>query len=141
MALSMDEERMLAEIERRLADDDPVLAARLTSFRLPRLSLGPRSARARLTASLLMLVVVAAVSVFVYALMPFRGQPMGHAPGHTGGPSAPASSATALGSSAAASSAVIRPPARTAQASAHVTQPKAGQGQVVSSGRSGAHGK
>jgi hypothetical protein len=82
MALSMDEERMLAEIERRLADDDPVLAARLTSFRLPRLSLAPRSPRGRLTASLLMLVVVAAVSVFVYALMPFRGQSPGNVAGH-----------------------------------------------------------
>jgi hypothetical protein len=79
MALSMDEERMLAEIERRLADDDPVLAARLTSFRLPRLSFAPRSSRGRLTASLLMLMVVAAVSVFVYAMMPFRGQVPGSA--------------------------------------------------------------
>ncbi|MGH3159424.1 MAG: DUF3040 domain-containing protein [Streptosporangiaceae bacterium] len=83
MALSMDEERLLAEIERRLADDDPVLAARLTSFRLPRLSLAPRSARARLTASLLMLVVVAAVSVFVYTLMPFRGQNGGNTAAHS----------------------------------------------------------
>jgi hypothetical protein len=74
MALSMDEQRMLAEIERRLADDDPVLAARLTSFRLPRLTFATRSARSRLTASLLMLVVVGVVSVFVYALIPFRGQ-------------------------------------------------------------------
>jgi len=82
MALSMDEERMLAEIERRLADDDPVLAMRLTSFRLPRLSLAPRSSRARLTASLLMLLVVAAVSVFVYALMPFKGQNAGNAATH-----------------------------------------------------------
>jgi hypothetical protein len=82
MALSMDEERMLAEIERRLADDDPLLAARLTSFRLPRLSLAPRSSRGRLTASLLMLLVVAAVSVFVYAMMPFRGQSPGNVAGH-----------------------------------------------------------
>jgi hypothetical protein len=75
MALSMDEQRVLAEIERRLAHDDPVLAARLTAFRLPRLSLAPRSARSRLVASLLMLGVVAVISVFVYALMPFRSQP------------------------------------------------------------------
>jgi len=74
MALSMDEERMLAEIERRLADDDPVLAARLTSFRLPRLTLATRSARSRLMTSLLMLVVVGVVAVLVYALIPFRGQ-------------------------------------------------------------------
>ena len=74
MALPMDEQRMLAEIERRLADDDPVLAARLTAFRLPRLTFATRSARSRLVASLLMLVVVGVVSVFVYALIPFRSQ-------------------------------------------------------------------
>ena len=74
MALSMDEQRMLAEIERRLADDDPVLAARLGAFRLPRLTFAIRSARSRLVASLLMLVVVGVISVFVYALIPFRGQ-------------------------------------------------------------------
>lgn len=139
MALSMDEERMLAEIERRLADDDPVLAARLTSFRLPRLSLGPRSARARLTASLLMLMVVAAVSVFVYALMPFRGQATGNSPGHTGAPSAPTTSATALGSSPAGSSPAIRQAGSAPGTSSHATQSKADQ--VAPSGPSSARGK
>jgi Protein of unknown function (DUF3040) len=122
----MDEERMLAEIERRLADDDPMLAARLTSFRLPRLSLGARSARARLTASLLMLVVVAAVSVFVYALMPFRGQTTGNSPGRTGGRSSPSISATAAGSSSGDNQAAIRPAGRTARTSTHGTQAKGG---------------
>jgi len=88
MALSKEEQQVLAEIERKLAGDDPVLAARLTTFRLPRMSLAPRSPRARLGASLLMLVVVAAVSVFVYVLMPFRGQPA-QAPVVSGGSSAP----------------------------------------------------
>src|SRR5216683_547833 len=83
MALSMDEQRMLAEIERRLADDDPVLAARLTSFRLPRLTLATRSARSRLMTSLLMLVVVGVVAVFVYALIPFRSQADRVGPVHT----------------------------------------------------------
>jgi|HubBroStandDraft_2_1064218.scaffolds.fasta_scaffold1578849_1 hypothetical protein len=117
MALSMDEERMLAEIERRLADDDPVLASRLTTFRLPRLSLAPRSARARLTASLLMLVVVAAVSVFVYALMPFRGQNAGNAASHsTTAPTHPSISQASIrpsgkGTSPAPSSSNLSPPA------------------------------
>ena len=35
MALSMDEQRALAEIERRLAADDPGLATCLTAFRRP----------------------------------------------------------------------------------------------------------
>ena len=83
MALSMDEQRMLAEIERRLADDDPMLAARLTAFRLPRLTFAIRSARSRLVASLLMLVVVGVVSVFVYALIPFRGQAARLGGGHS----------------------------------------------------------
>jgi Protein of unknown function (DUF3040) len=87
MALSMDEQRMLAEIERRLADDDPVLAARLTAFRLPRLTFATRSARSRLMASLLMLVVVGVVSVFVYALIPFAraADHVGVQPGPGGG--------------------------------------------------------
>jgi len=94
MALSKDEQQVLAEIERRLADDDPVLATRLTTFRLPRLTLAPRSPRARLLASLLMLVVVAVVSVFVYVLMPFRGQAPGQlTPRGTASPSHPAMTA------------------------------------------------
>lgn len=72
MALSMDEQRMLAEIERRLAAEDPGLAARMSSFRRP----GPanifRSARARVIGSLLTVVVVATVSLLVYAMVPFR---------------------------------------------------------------------
>lgn len=138
MALSMDEERMLAEIERHLADDDPVLAARLTSFRLPRLSLGARSARARLTASLLMLVVVAAVSVFVYALMPFRGQTTGNTPGRTGAPSVPTMSAAA-GSPSATSPPAIRAAGRSPRTSAHGTQPKHGRA-AAPSGSAKAHG-
>jgi hypothetical protein len=72
MALSMDEQRMLAEIERRLAAEDPGLAARMSSFRRP----GPtnvfRSARARVIGSLLAVVVVAMISLMVYAMVPFR---------------------------------------------------------------------
>ena len=56
MALSMDEQRILDEMERRLADDDPRLASRLASLGRPGLAVA--------------LVVV--VSVLVYAMMPFR---------------------------------------------------------------------
>ena len=38
MALSMEEQRILAEIERQLADDDPSLAVRLSTFRRPGLT-------------------------------------------------------------------------------------------------------
>jgi Protein of unknown function (DUF3040) len=131
MALSMDEERMLAEIERRLADDDPVLAMRLTSFRLPRLSLAPRSPRARLTASLLMLLVVAAVSVFVYALMPFRGQNGGNVATHG---SAPPSHPTLSASGKSVPSASFRSAGRSSQA------PGTGQGTPRPSGSSASDG-
>jgi hypothetical protein len=72
MALSMDEQRVLAEIERRLAADDPGLATCLTSFRRP----GPvavlRSPRARIVGSLFTVLLVAMVSLMVYAMIPFR---------------------------------------------------------------------
>ena len=72
MALSMDEQRMLAEIERRLAAEDPRLAVHLSSFRRPgRISVF-RSARARIIGSLLTVAVVAMVSLMVYAILPFR---------------------------------------------------------------------
>jgi Protein of unknown function (DUF3040) len=72
MALSMDEQRALAEIERRLAADDPGLATCLTAFRRP----GPvnvlRSPRARIIGSLFTVLLVAMVSLMVYAMIPFR---------------------------------------------------------------------
>jgi hypothetical protein len=72
MALSMDEQRMLAEIERRLAAEDPKLAARLSAFRRPSRVGIFRSARARVVGSLLTVAVVAMVSLMVYAILPFR---------------------------------------------------------------------
>jgi hypothetical protein len=70
MALPMDEQRMLDEIEHRLADEDPVLAARLTAFGPPGLSITLRSRRGRMLASLIALVTLAVISVAAYALMP-----------------------------------------------------------------------
>ena len=72
MALSMDEQRILAEIERRLAAEDPGLAARMSSFRRPSPVNIFRSTRARVIGSLLTIVVVATVSLLVYAILPFR---------------------------------------------------------------------
>ena len=74
MALSMDEQRILEEMERKLADDDPLLASRLTSFGHPGLAVLMRSRRARIVLSFLALVVIAAVSLLVYALTPFRSE-------------------------------------------------------------------
>ena len=72
MALSMDEQRILEEMERKLVDDDPLLASRLTSFGRPGLAALMRSRRARIVLSFLALVAIAAVSLAVYALTPFR---------------------------------------------------------------------
>jgi hypothetical protein len=59
-------------MERKLADDDPLLASRLTSFGRPALPAMMRSRRARIVLSFLALIVIAAVSLAVYALTPFR---------------------------------------------------------------------
>ena len=72
MALSMDEQRVLAEIERRLAADDPGLATCLTSFRRPSPATVLRSPRARIIGSLFTVLLVAMVSLMVYAMIPFR---------------------------------------------------------------------
>jgi hypothetical protein len=72
MALSMDEQRALAEIERRLVADDPGLAACLTAFRRPGPARVLRSPRARIIGSLFTVLLVAMVSLMVYAMIPFR---------------------------------------------------------------------
>jgi cytoskeletal protein RodZ len=72
MALSADEQRALAEIERRLATDDPGLATCLTAFRRPGPSRVLSSPRARIIGSLFTVLLVAMVSLMVYAMIPFR---------------------------------------------------------------------
>src|SRR5947207_4141170 len=72
MALSMDEQRALAEIERRLAADDPGLATCMTAFRRPGPARVLRSPRARIIGSLFAILLVAMVSLMVYAMIPFR---------------------------------------------------------------------
>jgi hypothetical protein len=94
MALSMDEQRMLDEMQRKLADDDPLLASRLTSFGRPGLSALLKARRVRIILSLLAVVVIAAVSLGLYALAPFRAgfdrtiQGRAAVP-HASGPAAP----------------------------------------------------
>ena len=138
MALSMDEQRMLAEIEQRLAAEDPGLAARLTAFRRPSRVSVFRSARARVIGSLLTVAVVAMVSLMVYAMLPFRsgsrtsghppvttvssagtGQPrIGVGPGTKAAKNATAKNATAKNSGASASAPAKRSPAKSTAAKA-----------------------
>jgi hypothetical protein len=72
MALSMDEQRMLAEIERRLAAQDPGLASRLSTFRRPGPATGLRSTRGKIIGSICTIVLLAVIGITVYAMTPFR---------------------------------------------------------------------
>ena len=75
MALSMDEQRKLAEIEQHLAKTEPALAARLASLDGPGAVRVWRSPRVRVVASCLTLVAVTVLSLIVYALLPLRAMP------------------------------------------------------------------
>ena len=89
MALSMEEQRILAQIEHELARSEPALAAHLSSFgRSGRGVL--QSSRARLhsprllvVASLVALVLLTVIPVVVYALVSLRAGPRGHQAGHS----------------------------------------------------------
>jgi Protein of unknown function (DUF3040) len=82
VALNMDEQRILDEMERRLADDDPRLASRFASFGQPRMPDLFGSSRTRLIASLLAVALIAAVALVVYVLSPFGAVGRGQIPGH-----------------------------------------------------------
>ena len=115
MALSMDEQRMLAEIERRLAAEDPGLAVKLSSFRRPGPAVRFRSTRGRIIGSLFAVALLAVVSLMIYAMVPFRA----HGPKTTTtltpqtSTSAPARSGTPAGTAASAAPKTSSP-ARTA---------------------------
>ena len=95
MALSMDEQRMLAEIERRLAAQDPGLASRLSSFRRPGPATGLRTRRGKIIGSICTIVLLAVIGITVYAMTPFRAYGQRTKPtATTSSVSAPSSSAT-----------------------------------------------
>ena len=97
MALSADEQRELAEIERRLATDDPGLATCLAAFRRPGPSRVLRSPRARIIGSLFTVLLVAMVSLMVYAMIPFRHSDRPSSPTTAGTPSNVSISPSATG--------------------------------------------
>ncbi len=71
MALSMEEQRILAEMERNLAANDPRLASRLSSFGQQRMPGTLKSQRVRTIAGLLALAMIAAVTVTMFMLSPY----------------------------------------------------------------------
>ncbi len=106
MALSMDEQRMLAEIERRLAAEDPGLATRLSSFRRPGPAARLRTTRGAIIGSIAAIALLAIIAVTVYATIPFRanGQKLTKQPATTS-TSAPAKTSAAKTSAAKTSAA------------------------------------
>lgn len=71
MALSMEEQRILDEMERKLASDDPRLAARFNAFGQQRTPGAFTSARARTISCLVALALIAAVTVMMFVLSPY----------------------------------------------------------------------
>lgn len=84
MALPMDEQRILDEMERMLAADDPKLAARLAAFGQPGFGQVLRTRRARATMSVMVLALIAAVAAVIYMMSSFRpGGGAGRNPQHS----------------------------------------------------------
>jgi len=148
MALSADEQRELAEIERRLATDDPGLATCLAAFRRPGPSRVLRSPRARIIGSLFTVLLVAMVSLMVYAMIPFRGHNDRPSPTTAGTPGSVSTSSTGTGGqqgnsplasastdASATGAASSAPPSAGASASTGQAEPTGSQagGQAVSS--------
>ena len=130
MALSADEQRALAEIERRLASDDPGLASCMTAFRRPGPGRVLRSPRARIIGSLFTVLLVAMVSLMVYAMIPFRAHsartPVTPGASTSGGVSIAATGTSTQPRSVPPSSARASGSA-TAKSSARSATPSAGQ--------------
>ncbi len=74
MALSMDEQRILEEMERNLAADDPRLASRLSAFGQQGIHSPFLSGRAKTISGVLALTLVAAVTLVLFVLSPFARQ-------------------------------------------------------------------
>jgi Protein of unknown function (DUF3040) len=80
VALSMEEQRILDEMERNLAADDPRLASRLGAFGQQRIPGAIRSQQARTIGGVLALALIAAITIMVFVVSPFASHQR-----HTGG--------------------------------------------------------
>jgi hypothetical protein len=87
VALSMEEQRMLDEMERALATDDPRLASRLNAFGQQRMPGVFTSQRAKTISGLLALALIAAVTIMMFVLSPYgRHHPTPPRPAHSTAP-------------------------------------------------------
>jgi hypothetical protein len=77
MALSMEEQRILAEIEQHLTRAEPALAARFARMGHPHPSIAGalKSPRGRLVVSLAAIVTLVITSMLVYLMVSLRGMP------------------------------------------------------------------
>jgi hypothetical protein len=75
VALSMEEQRILDEMERKLASADPRLAARFNAFGQQRTPGAFTSTRARTISCLVALALIAAVTVMMFVLSPYGRHP------------------------------------------------------------------
>jgi hypothetical protein len=96
VALSMEEQRMLDEMERQLAVDDPKLASRLNAFGGQRMPGAFTSHRAKTISGLLALALIAAVTIMMFVLSPYsaRGNPA-HPPPKSANPTMGTNSSSA----------------------------------------------
>jgi hypothetical protein len=67
----MEEQRILDEIERKLAADDPRLASRFNGFGQHRMPAAFTSARARTISCLVALALIAAVTIMMFVISPY----------------------------------------------------------------------
>jgi Protein of unknown function (DUF3040) len=102
LALPMDEQRILEEMERMLAADDPKLAARLAAFGQPGFGQVLRTRRARATLSIMLLILIAAVAAVIYMMSVFRPT-AATGPNHRATHSAAPSTRVSTGSASAGS--------------------------------------
>jgi hypothetical protein len=70
----MEEQRMLDEMERQLAIDDPKLASRLNAFGGQRMPGAFTSHRAKTISGLLALALIAAVTIMMFVLSPYSAR-------------------------------------------------------------------
>ena len=99
MALSMDEQRILAAIEQQLTREEPALATRLSTFgrrRRPGGRDGRRRTVIRVTALVMVAVFVIGIVVAVYAAVLNSSRSRAPQNGTRGATSAPASRETSL---------------------------------------------